>query len=153
MTALAAGAAVATPGIDLEKGNGEGTAFEPEFELKPARNPPPTSAYEIIPLLIMFKPFVQPFVRLVRRSDKTGEKTNLLGRKRKVALAEGNVPLEITLFLHSYYSHVLKQPGWLVPATASGFLASLNALQDAVANLERVRNSEPNASLESNLPC
>ncbi|KAH7097003.1 UPF0187-domain-containing protein [Auriculariales sp. MPI-PUGE-AT-0066] len=140
ITALSAGAAGA---VDLEKGPHVHTAscHQPDYPLRPARNPPATSAYDVVPFLIMFKPFIQPLVRCIKRSDKTEEKTNLLGRRRKVAVAEGNVPLEITLFLHSYYSHILKQAGWLVPATASGFLLSINALQDSVANLERVRNT------------
>ncbi|EJD43252.1 UPF0187-domain-containing protein [Auricularia subglabra TFB-10046 SS5] len=132
-----AGTLDSNSGGDLEKGL---AAPECEFELRPARNPPQTTIYDAVPFLILLKPFVQPIVRLVRKANKNDESTNLLGRKRKAQIAEGNVPLEITLFLHSYYAHVMKE-GWLVPATAAGFLNHLNALQDAVANLERVRNT------------
>ncbi|KZV90165.1 UPF0187-domain-containing protein [Exidia glandulosa HHB12029] len=128
-------AAATLNGGDLEKG-----VSRDDPVLLPARNPPASTIYDMLPFLILLKPLIQPIVRLIKHSNKEGERTNLLGRKRKVLVAEGNIPLEISLFLHSYYAFVLKQ-GWLAVAPANAFLNSLNSLQDAVANLERVRNT------------
>lgn len=128
-----------TPEPDLEKGTTVPSGT-PEYELRPARNPPDTEIYDFLPFLVLLKPLIQPLVRYVKQSDKMRERTDLLGRRRKVLVAEGNVPLEVSLFLHSYYSFVLKQ-AWLGVAPANAFMNALNALQDSVAHLERVRNT------------
>lgn len=99
--------------------------------LHPARNPPKTSAYDVLPFLYLFK----PIVTLFKKSSST--KRNRFGRKIKPQLGDSNVPVEITLFLSSYANWAIRA-GFLVPATASSLIASISSLQDSLTNLERI---------------
>jgi len=53
---------------------------------------------------------------------------------------ESNIPLEITLFLNSYLAWLMGN-GLLQPAIATGLMNNIGMLQDAMSNLERIRNT------------
>ncbi|KAI5123996.1 hypothetical protein M0805_006406 [Coniferiporia weirii] len=115
--------------------------------LRPARNPPKTTLYDYIPFFLVFKPVIWLVRYMYRkmRKDKyenahpgQDHARNTLGRKRKPALVESSVPLEITLFLSSYLAWLLKNEA--INATfASAFSAAIISLQDTMANLDRIR--------------
>jgi ion channel-forming bestrophin family protein len=117
-----------------------------DVPLRGARNPPQPTVYEIIPLLVIFRPIVEGPKWLYRRMFKkrtvyTSEPEEIGGDGiSNMSAIETNVPLEITMFLHSYLQFVLKK-GHLSTTVASGFVANLSALQDTVTNLDRVRNT------------
>ena len=118
-------------------------------KLGPSRNPPKSTLYDYIPLLIIFKPFIwclRYVYRKIRsnkyktaRPESTGTR-DAFGRKRKPVIIESSVPLEITLFLSSYLSYLIREE--LIAPTLVGTLASgISTLQDTMANLERIRTS------------
>ncbi|KAL5528341.1 hypothetical protein ACEPAF_7477 [Sanghuangporus sanghuang] len=122
--------------------------FDCDRELKPARNPPRTSLYDYIPLLIIFKPIIWIFKFMYRRVRKDKYATarpekdglrNAFGRKRKAEIIESSVPLEITLFLSSYLSWLMKNE-LLSNVMAGPFAAAILSLQDTMANLDRIRS-------------
>lgn len=84
-----------------------------ERPLRPARNPPEASAYDYLPILRIFKPLISLVVRGKMSSMSEGGKRTLSGKKKYVAV-ESNVPLEISLFLSSYFAWLLKN-GFLTP--------------------------------------
>ncbi|KAH7106006.1 UPF0187-domain-containing protein [Auriculariales sp. MPI-PUGE-AT-0066] len=120
-------------GRDLEKAMP--TVFS-QYELGPARSPPKTTVYDILPLLAIFKPIVSLFTG----RPKGDAADYSVSGKRKPVHVDSNVPMELSLFLNSYLASLLKQ-ALLAPATASAFTTGLQSLQDAVANLDRVRNT------------
>jgi putative membrane protein len=120
---------------DPEKALPEAVA---EYELGPASSPPPTTVYDVLPFLIIFKPLVRLFSRATRKHDS--DNYTLSGKRKKAAHVDSNVPMELSLFLHSYLAFCLKA-GLLAPAAATAFTNTLGAMQDAVANLDRVRNT------------
>lgn len=126
------------------------STFDPEkampdvhsrYQLGPARNPPKTTVYDILPFLVIFKPIIS-LTTLVFTGHRAASDKNLTltGKRRKPAHVDSNVPMELSLFLNSYLASLLRQ-GLIVPAIASGFVTCLSSLQDSVANLERVRNT------------
>jgi len=117
---------------DLEK------SIPVQVELGPASNPPPTTVYDVLPFLIIFKPIVSLIRRLTvgGRSASDGRYT-ITGKRRKATTVESNVPLELSLFLSSYAAWLLKQ-GLVAPAVATALVNGIGSLQDAVANLNRV---------------
>jgi putative membrane protein len=112
-----------------------------QYELGPARSPPETTIYDTVPLLVIFKPLMT-LVSLVTTGHSSAANKNrtLTGKRRKPAHVDSNVPLELTLFLNSYLAFLLKA-SLLAPAAATAFNNGLVALQDSVANLDRVRNT------------
>ncbi|CAK5270860.1 unnamed protein product [Mycena citricolor] len=119
------------------------TPFDPEKaladvqahrELKPARNPPPLSFFDFFPFLRIFAVFTKCFSR---RSRKGKAQVDAKGRKIKPALAESNVPLEITIYLNNYLAYLLRN-GWLQPAFATGMMNNVASLQDTLSNLDRI---------------
>ncbi|EJD02783.1 UPF0187-domain-containing protein [Fomitiporia mediterranea MF3/22] len=123
--------------------------FDCDRQLKPARNPPKTSLYDFIPLLIIFKPIIWIFKYMYRkvrrdkyasaRPEKEGIR-NAFGRKRKVEMVESSVPLEITLFLSSYLAWLMKNE-YISNVMASPFSAAIISLQDTMANLDRISST------------
>ncbi|EJD43747.1 UPF0187-domain-containing protein [Auricularia subglabra TFB-10046 SS5] len=112
-----------------------------QYELLPARSPPKTTVYDVIPLAVIFKPLVSLFTLIfLRRKSSADKDLTFTGKRRKPAHVDSNVPMELNLFLQSYFSFLLKQ-GLIAPAIATGFLNTLGSLQDSVANLERVRST------------
>jgi len=114
-----------------------------ERPLAPARNPPEHTVYDYLPFLRIFK----PLIRLLKRSKPVEEpspisarRSTFLGKKIRPEAADSNVPLEITLFLSTYFAFLLKQ-GQLLPASASAMVTAISQLQDTVSNLERIKNT------------
>ncbi|KAH7106005.1 UPF0187-domain-containing protein [Auriculariales sp. MPI-PUGE-AT-0066] len=113
-----------------------------QYELGPARSPPKMTTYDILPPLIIFRPIVSLITLFVTGHFGTqdGAARTITGKRRKPAHIDSNVPMELTLFLNSYLAFLLKA-SLLAPATATAFNNGIVALQDAVANLDRVRNT------------
>jgi len=112
-----------------------------EYELMPARSPPEDTAYDYFPPLLIFKPIVSLLtVLFLGRRSRADKHLTITGKRRKAELVSSNVPLEISLFLSSYFNSLMGK-ALLAPAVASMFLAQLGTLQDSVANLERVRST------------
>lgn len=124
--------------------------FEPEkvlptinadVQLRPARNPPKTSIWNFLPFLIPFRWLAKKLSRRVRAAiSSSGEERSISGKVRKPPKVESNVPVEITLFLSSYLSFLLKN-GLLQAALATAYSNQLQSLQDCTMSLERVRNT------------
>ncbi|KAG8904713.1 hypothetical protein FRB99_001299 [Tulasnella sp. 403] len=109
--------------------------------LRPARNPPKDTIYDILPFLIIFKP-IQSLVKWMLgrvKSDQDGTR-NFWGKRKGPPPIDSNVPLEITLFLSSYFN-MLQTAGLLTPAIATAFNNALVSMQDALTNLERIRTT------------
>jgi len=90
----------------------------------------------------MFKPLgtlMRKIMGKAKRADDVGTR-NYLGRKKELPPIESNVPLEISLFLSSYFQMLLAQ-GLLQPAMATGFNNAMVTMQDALTNLERIRTT------------
>lgn len=110
-----------------------------EQQLLPAKNTPPGFfRHYVVPF---FRWLRNPFRRLRQHRDKNMESTrNFLGKKRQRPTADGNVAMEIAMFLLSYH-------GWLVEheyipnSAASNMYSGISALQNAVVHLERIKNT------------
>lgn len=102
--------------------------------LQPARSPPKPTFWDYFGCL---RP-LRPLVRLVR--GRTSKDLTASGRVKKQTDVESNIPLEITLFLSSYLAWLLRN-GLLQPAIATGLVTNISNLQDALNNLERIRNT------------
>ena len=63
-----------------------------------------------------------------------------LGRRRRPAVIESNVPLEITLFLSTYLAFLQKN-NLIAPSIATGLTNNISSLQDTMANLDRIRST------------
>jgi len=113
-----------------------------EQPLRPARNPPVSSILDYFSFLHIFRAMVKP---LIRRHRKVAEPTSARGRtftgkKIRPEAADSNVPVEIALFLMTYYASLMKQ-GLLTPASATAMNNAITSLQDTVVNLERIKNT------------
>ena len=114
-----------------------------EVPLQGARIPPQPTVYDYFPLLITFKPIIAIPKWIYRRMFKKRKEYSLdeiAIEERNMSAIETNIPLEITMFLHSYFQFLLKK-GYMAPAPASGLMTNLCALQDTVTNLDRVRST------------
>ncbi|KAI0076497.1 UPF0187-domain-containing protein [Panus rudis PR-1116 ss-1] len=110
-----------------------------EHPLRPARNPPTTSLYDYLPFLRLLKPIIRPFKR-APSPERAAQKRSLTGKKIRPEMADSNVPLEITLFLTTYFSWLMRQ-GLLQPASATAMVNAIASLQDTVNHLERIKNT------------
>ncbi|KAF7437174.1 hypothetical protein PC9H_004010 [Pleurotus ostreatus] len=116
-----------------------------EQPLKPGRNPPETSIYDYIPLfrflkwlaLIIFRRTAS-LTRMTDERQKMGR--DALGRKRKMGSMESNVPMEICLYLSSYFAYLMRQ-NLIKPPVDSALTNNLSSLQEAMSNLDRIRNT------------
>ncbi|TFK91914.1 UPF0187-domain-containing protein [Polyporus arcularius HHB13444] len=115
-----------------------------EHPLLPARNPPKESLFDYLPFLRIFKIIARPFRRRKTESElpttASGPTRSLTGKRLRPEAVDSNVPLEITLFLSSYLSWLLRN-GQLQPALASAFTTGIVQFQDTVSNLDRIRNT------------
>ena len=118
-----------------------------ERPLQPARNPPSASLYDYFGFLYIFKPLITPFSRRLRAvtghpepQPAAARGRTLTGKRIKPQAADSNVPVEIALFLHTYFASLLRQ-GLLTPALATGMNNAITMLQDIVVNLERIKNT------------
>ncbi|KIY48429.1 hypothetical protein FISHEDRAFT_65725 [Fistulina hepatica ATCC 64428] len=108
--------------------------------LKPARNPPPASFYDYLPVFRFFKfLFRKAWRKIPIRSHNVGGR-DVFGRRVIPQAADSNVPVEICLFLSSYAAFLVGNS--LIPAPImSALFANLSSLQDTMSNLDRVRNT------------
>ncbi|KAG8785273.1 hypothetical protein FRC16_001978 [Serendipita sp. 398] len=109
--------------------------------LRPARNPPKTTIWTLLPILIPFRWLGKALSRRVRETiSSSGDDRDISGKVKKPVKVESNAPLEIVLFLSSYLSSLLKG-GLLQPALATAYTNQIQALSDSMAAMERVRNT------------
>jgi putative membrane protein len=104
---------------------------ESERYLKPARNPPTTSIFDLIPLLRFFKWLGRKVFHRPSISKR---------KKRATDYVESHIPLEIILVLSNYTAWCMRN-GLVQPAIGTGFTANLATLSDTLSNLERVCNT------------
>ena len=113
-----------------------------EHPLQPARNPPIASLYDYFPFLRIIKLITRPF-RHHHKKDELPTSTrgrSFTGKKIRPEAADSNVPVEIALFLTTYFSSLMRQ-GLLTPASATAMNNAITSLQDTVVNLERIKNT------------
>lgn len=111
------------------------SAFDPEkvlpdvesaVHLRPARNPPKTTIYDAFPPFIIFLPIHIMVKKVFRRSTNRDDLTrDMFGKRKEAAPIDSNIPLEISLFLSSYFS-MLNTQGLLVPAIATAYVSSVS---------------------------
>ncbi|THH28925.1 hypothetical protein EUX98_g5262 [Antrodiella citrinella] len=113
-----------------------------EQPLRPARNPPRSSVYDYFPFLRILRPLWRPVTRHFsqNRDPSTHRRRSITGKKIRPSLADSNVPLEITLYLSTYFSMLLRA-GQLQPASATTMVNAISSMQDTVTNLERIKNT------------
>ncbi|CAL1709226.1 unnamed protein product [Somion occarium] len=109
-----------------------------EHPLMPSRNPPKTSFFSCFPFLRILKPLIRPFKRMTE--DEPPLRRSLTGKKIRPQMADSNVPIEITLFLSTYFASLMRQ-GLLTPASATAMVNAISGLQDTVTNLERIKST------------
>ncbi|GJE93964.1 Bestrophin, RFP-TM, chloride channel-domain-containing protein [Phanerochaete sordida] len=116
-----------------------------EQPLLPARSPPHSSLSSILGILRVFRPLLKPFSRRLHEATAAPAPTSARGRTRmgkrvRPQIAESNVPVEIALFLTTYFASLMRQ-GILTPASATAMNNAMNTLQDVVSNLERIEHT------------
>ena len=116
-----------------------------EQPLMPARNPPHSTLYDYFGFLRIFKPIFKPFSRRLShhepaKTPMSARGRTLTGKKIKPEAADSNVPVEIALFLTTYFASLMRQ-GLLTPASATAMNNAITTLQDTVVNLERIKNT------------
>lgn len=127
-------------------------AFDPEAALPvlpsecpllPAKNPP---TWKLSDFLDVARASKSLLVRLGLASQeslpspKAARSRTITGKKISPEAADSNVPVEIALFLTTYFSWLMRQ-GLLTPASASAMVNAISALQDSVVNLERIKTT------------
>ncbi|CAE6436177.1 unnamed protein product [Rhizoctonia solani] len=110
-----------------------------DVHLAPARLAPKIGFFEYVPVLLPLKALYKFFKRMVRKFDDEADVTrsSWTGRKTGKPVVESVVPLEITLYLSSYFNFLLTE-GLLQSAAATSFNNNLQFLQDASIQLRRV---------------
>ncbi|KAG8765796.1 hypothetical protein FRC15_006744, partial [Serendipita sp. 397] len=109
--------------------------------LRPARNPPKTTIWSVLPVLVPLRWLGKALSKRVREKiSSSGDDRGLSGKVKKPVKVESNAPLEIILFLSSYLSSLLKG-GLLQPSIAVAYVNQIQALGDCMAAMERVRNT------------
>jgi len=101
--------------------------------LKPARNPPPITIYDYIPVLSL----IRWIIRKVLRQAYLGEKKKKKRPKKGEVGVGSHIPLELSLVLSNYSAWLMKT-GLVQAAIATGLTTNLASLQDTVLNLERI---------------
>jgi putative membrane protein len=110
--------------------------IESDRPLLPARSPPPTTIFDVIPFLRILK----PLITLLTPSRAAEKNRTVFGRKKQPNLVDSNVPLEITLFLSSYHAWLMRN-GLLQAAIATAMMNNIAAFQDTMTNLERIKST------------
>lgn len=116
-----------------------------EQPLLPARIPPKTSLFDYFGFLRIFSPIVRPILKkLARGSEVPGAMSargrTITGKRIQPKLADSNVPVEIALYLNTYFTSLMRE-GLLAPASATAMNNAITSLQDTVVNLERIKNT------------
>ncbi|KAF8605390.1 UPF0187-domain-containing protein [Ceratobasidium sp. AG-I] len=113
-----------------------------DVHLAPARNPPLTTFFDYVPILMPIRSLYRLAKKLFFRrhyydEDEDYERSAWTGRKRHRPVVESIVPLEIVLHLMAYFKFLLKDE-LLSSTAAAGFDSHLLSLQDASVQLRRV---------------
>jgi len=118
-----------------------------DHPLRQSQLPPETGFFDYFPILRpikripkMFKPKeveVHEDERFIGSHSYEGR--SYLGRKRKEPI-DSNVPLQIMLYISSYYAFLLKCD-LLTSSVGSAFANSISALQDAILGLDRIKST------------
>lgn len=109
--------------------------------LRPARNPPTSNLFDYFPFLRILKAVLKPFTRHHPKEEPTSARQRTFtGKKIRPEAADSNVPVEIALYLTTYFASLMKQ-GLLTPASATAMNNAITSLQDTVVNLERIKNT------------
>jgi ion channel-forming bestrophin family protein len=117
-----------------------------EQPLLPARSPPHNTLYDYFGFLRIFKAIFKPFSRRLSQlhADPTTPTSTrcrtITGKKIKPEAADSNVPVEIALYLTTYFASLMRQ-GLLTPASATAMNNAITTLQDTVFNLERIKST------------
>lgn len=106
-----------------------------ERPLRPPRNPPNDSLLDYIPFLRELKSNKPKDEQLLQTHART-----TTGKKIRPKAADSNVPMEITLFLSTYFISLMRKE-LLTPASATAMNNAIIALQDTVVNLERIKDT------------
>lgn len=118
--------------------------FDPEMALpeidtahpiRPARNPPKDTIYDLFPVLRIFKWFGRVIFNKTNPEYEAARQ-----RRKKLDQIESNAPMEIILVLSSY-TNFLMTSNLVQPAIATGMTNNITTLQDTLSNLERIRNT------------
>ncbi|KAI0743242.1 Bestrophin, RFP-TM, chloride channel-domain-containing protein [Irpex lacteus] len=109
-----------------------------ENSLLPSRIPPHYNILHYIPFLRGMVPRVRDDFDIHTDPSKNGRTAT--GKKIRPKVADSNVPMEILLFISSYFMSLMKRKQ-LTPASATAMNNAIVSLQDAVANLERIKDT------------
>ncbi|CUA68318.1 hypothetical protein RSOLAG22IIIB_07846 [Rhizoctonia solani] len=109
------------------------------IQLAPARLAPKLGFFDYVPILLPLKAIYKLFKHMASKfdDDEDASRSSWTGRKTGRPVVESVVPLEITLYLSSYFNFLLTQ-GLLQSAAATSFNNNLHFLQDAAVQLRRV---------------
>lgn len=111
------------------------------IQLAPARLPPQFGFLDYLPIFMPIWTFYKFGKKTARKlEDEDGrdkQRSAWTGKKIQRPVVESIVPLEISLYLTSYFNFLLTE-GLLQAAAATAFNNNLNSLQDAAVQLRRV---------------
>ncbi|CAE6518697.1 unnamed protein product [Rhizoctonia solani] len=109
------------------------------IQLAPARLAPKLGFFDYVPILLPLKAIYKLFKHMASKfdDDEDASRSSWTGRKTGRPVVESVVPLEITLYLSSYFNFLLTQ-GLLQSAAGTSFNNNLHFLQDAAVQLRRV---------------
>ncbi|QRW02772.1 bestrophin protein [Ceratobasidium sp. AG-Ba] len=110
--------------------------------LAPARLPPQEGFFDYFPIFMPLRGLYKLLKRTAQKLDDDDDGRQIqrsvwTGKKIQRPVVESVVPLELALYLSSYFNFLLTE-GLLQSATATGFNNNLNSLQDAAVQLRRV---------------
>ena len=121
-----------------------------DHPLRPSRNPPGMGFFDYFPILRPIKRIPKMFKpkevvgheeeQFMEAPPKEGTRRWYIGRRKKKDAVDSNVPLQIMSYLVSYNAFLLKN-GLLTPPPGSALTNSVNALQDAVSGLDRIKST------------
>ncbi len=109
-----------------------------ENSLLPSQIPPHYNILHYIPFSRGMVPRVRDDFDI--RTDPSKNGRTATGRKIRPRVADSNVPMEILLFISSYFMSLMKRKQ-LTPASATAMNNAIVSLQDALANLERIKDT------------
>ncbi|KAG8679008.1 hypothetical protein FRC09_019334, partial [Ceratobasidium sp. 395] len=105
--------------------------------LAPARLPPKLGFFDYFPIFMPLKAMYKLVKRAAKKLDDDNEGRSWTGKKLQRPVVESVVPLELALYLSSYFNFLLTE-GLLQSAAATSFNNNLTSLQDAAVQLRRV---------------
>jgi len=117
-----------------------------DHPLHPSRLPPETGFFDYFPVLRPIKRIRNVFKpkEVEQHEDErfiessSSREGRWYSTRKRGDTTDSNVPLQIMLYISSYNAFLLKT-GLLAPATGTSLTNSIAALQDAIANLDRIK--------------